>query len=114
MEKIIAYCGLVCTDCEAYIATQENDPDTLEQMAARMREQFNMPDISVEAILCDGCLGDGRKGGYCSQCKVRLCGVERGVVNCAHCAEYVCEELTSFFGRAPHAQTMLDEIRASL
>ena len=25
MDKMIAYCGLVCTDCEAYIATQAND-----------------------------------------------------------------------------------------
>jgi hypothetical protein len=25
MDRMIAYCGLVCTDCEAYIATQAND-----------------------------------------------------------------------------------------
>jgi len=25
MDKIIAYCGLVCTDCPAYIATQADD-----------------------------------------------------------------------------------------
>ncbi len=114
MDKMIAYCGLVCTDCKAYIATQANDLDALEQMAARARKQFNMPDIAIEAIMCDGCLGEGRKGGYCFQCKVRACGVERGVVNCAHCADYGCEELTSFFTQAPHAQAMLEEIRASL
>ncbi len=115
MDKMIAYCGLVCTDCKAYIATQANDLDALERMATKAREQFNMPDIAIEAIMCDGCLGDeGRKGGYCRQCPVRACGVERGVVNCAHCTDYACDELTSFFGRAPHAQAMLDEIRASL
>ncbi len=114
MDKIIAYCGLVCTDCEAYIATQANDLDALEQMAERARKQFNMPDLAIETIMCDGCLGEGRKGGYCRQCKVRACGVERGVVNCVHCAEYACANLKSFFAQAPHAQTMLDEIRASL
>jgi len=25
MDKIIAYCGLVCSDCPAYIATQAGD-----------------------------------------------------------------------------------------
>ncbi len=25
MEKMTAFCGIVCTDCEAFIATQEND-----------------------------------------------------------------------------------------
>ncbi|MCK4356498.1 DUF3795 domain-containing protein [Candidatus Bipolaricaulota bacterium] len=25
MEKMIAYCGLICTNCPAYIATQKND-----------------------------------------------------------------------------------------
>lgn len=29
MERIIAYCGLVCTDCQAYVATQTNDPEAL-------------------------------------------------------------------------------------
>ena len=25
MDRIVAYCGLVCSDCPAYIATQAND-----------------------------------------------------------------------------------------
>jgi len=115
MNKIIAYCGLVCTDCPAYIATQADDRAALEQMAARAREQFNAPDITVESAMCDGCLtNDGRKCGYCFECEIRACGVERGVTNCAHCAEYACEKLEGFFGSAPDAQGVLDEIRRSL
>ncbi|MBN2243467.1 MAG: DUF3795 domain-containing protein, partial [Acidobacteria bacterium] len=30
MEKMIAYCGLTCTDCDAFKATQNND-DKLRQ-----------------------------------------------------------------------------------
>ena len=115
MDKIIAYCGLVCTDCEAYIATQANDLAALEQMAARAREQFNNPDLTIESAMCDGCLGsDGRKCGYCFVCQVRACGMERGVVNCAHCDDYACEKLEGFFGMAPHARASLDGIRADL
>lgn len=115
MGKIIAYCGLVCTDCEAYIATQANDLAALERMAARAREQFNAPDITVESAMCDGCLtDDGRKCGYCFECEIRACGVTRSVVNCAHCDEYACEKLEGFFNHAPHARTTLDEVRRSL
>ena len=119
MDKMIAYCGLVCTDCEAYIATQANDLAALERMAARAREQFNNPDLTVESAMCDGCLSNSeRLCGYCFECQVRACGMERGVVNCAHCADYArhggCEKLESFFGMAPHARATLDGIRAGM
>jgi len=38
----------------------------------------------------------------------------RGIANCAHCAEYACDRLKGFFGFAPEAQAVLDEIRRSL
>ena len=115
MDKMVAYCGLVCTDCEAYIATQANDLAALEQMAARAREQFNNPDITVESASCDGCLSSSeRLCGYCFECQVRACGMERDVVNCAYCDDYACEKLEGFFGMAPHARTTLDSIRAGL
>ena len=31
MEKMVAFCGITCTDCKAFIATQEND-DAKEKM----------------------------------------------------------------------------------
>ena len=113
MDKMVAYCGLVCTDCEAYMATQANDLAALERMAVRAREEYNVPDATAESVMCDGCLGDdGRKIGYCFECQVRACGVERGVVNCAHCADYACEKLVAFFDHAPGAKATLDGIRA--
>ncbi|MCK4450756.1 MAG: DUF3795 domain-containing protein [Anaerolineae bacterium] len=115
MDKMIAYCGLVCTDCEAYIATQANDLAALEQMAVKAREEFNMPDLTVESAMCDGCLSNSeRLCGYCFECQVRACGVERGVVNCAHCDDYACEKLAGFFGFVPDARATLDGIRQGL
>ena len=115
MDEMIAYCGLVCTDCEAYIATQANDLAALEQMAARAREQFDNPDLTIESAMCDGCLSDSeRLCGYCFECQVRACGMERGMVNCAYCADYACDKLEGFFDMAPHARASLDGIRASL
>ncbi|MBE9508925.1 MAG: DUF3795 domain-containing protein [Chloroflexi bacterium] len=115
MDKIVAYCGLVCTDCPAYIATQANDHAALERVAAQWREEFNAPEITVEWVICDGCLTDeGQRCGHCAECEIRACGVARGVVNCAHCAEYACDKLEGFFGSVPAARVVLDEIRGSL
>ena len=114
MNKIIAYCGLVCTDCSAYIATQADDQAALEKVAAQWREEYNAPNITVASVICDGCLDGGRKCGHCADCEIRACGVERGVINCAHCPQYACEKLEGFFGFAPDARALLDEIRRSL
>jgi hypothetical protein len=115
MDKIIAYCGIVCTDCPAYTATQADDRAALEEVAAQWREQFNAPEITAESIVCDGCLAsDGRLNGYCATCEIRACGVERSVVNCAHCSDYVCEKLAGFFAHASEAQKTLDDIRQGL
>jgi hypothetical protein len=115
MDKIIAYCGLVCTDCPAYVATQANDRTALERVAAQWREEFNAPDITVESVICDGCLTDaGRKCAHCSECEIRACALERGVANCAHCADYACEKLGGFFSFAPEARAVLDRIRSTL
>jgi hypothetical protein len=114
MDRIIAYCGLVCTDCPAYIATQANDREALGQLAKRAREEFGVPDATAESARCDGCLGDTEyKCGYCFECEIRACGVARGVANCAHCADYACQNLEGFFAKAPEARTVLDELRRS-
>jgi hypothetical protein len=116
MDRIVAYCGLVCTNCPAYTATQADDRAALERVAAEWREAFNAPQITADSIVCDGCLGHngGRLSGYCLECQIRACGVERGVVNCAHCADYACEKLEGFFGHAEEARAVLDEVRRGL
>ena len=115
MDQMIAYCGLVCTDCSAYIATQANDRAALEQVAARWRAEFDTPDITAEFATCDGCLtDDGRHCGHYSECEIRACSMARGVANCAYCDDYACEKLESFFGFVPEAKATLDGIRQSL
>jgi hypothetical protein len=115
MDKIIAYCGLVCTDCPAYIATQADDRAALERVAAQWREEYNAPDITVESVICDGCLGsNGRYCSHCFECEIRACGMDRSVINCAYCADYACEKLEGFFGLVPEARVTLDGIRQSL
>lgn len=114
-EKMIAYCGLVCSECPAYIATQADDMEALGRVAAEWRKEFDAS-ITVADCVCDGCTsGSERLSSHArSGCEVRACGVGRGVLNCAHCDDYGCEKLTGFFQFAPDAKTSLEEIRATL
>jgi len=116
MNRIVAYCGLVCSDCEAYAATQANDEAAKERVAAKWRVEYNAPDMTAANVTCDGCVTrDGRHGGYCPQCPIRACGVERGVANCAHCADYAsCEKLGGFLTQVPPARATLEAIRQTL
>ncbi len=114
MNEMIAYCGLVCTDCPAYIATQADDTEALERIAVQWREEYNAPDLTVDSVICDGCLNGGRKCGHCAECEIRACGVEKGILNCAHCDDYPCDGLVQFFGFVPEAQETLDNVRQSL
>ena len=115
MTRIIAHCGLVCTDCPAFIATQAEDAAALERVAAQWREEYNAPEITVESVICGGCVThDERKCGHWHECEIRACAGARGIANCAHCDEYVCEKLESFFGFVPDAREVLDGVRARL
>lgn len=111
---IIAYCGLACSDCPAYIATQANDQAALEAVAAEWRVAYNAPGITVASVICDGCLSGPNKCNHCGECAIRACGVEHGVANCAHCADYPCEQLEGFFSMVPDARVTLDRIHLAL
>lgn len=109
-EQITAFCGLVCTECGAYIATRENDTEKLKALALEWYGVENDPTYCI----CEGCITEGRKSKWCGECAVRACAQERDVINCAHCDDYGCETLTAFFAHAPNAKENLDLIRVSL
>ncbi len=95
MSDMVAFCGLFCDECPAYIATQVNDEAARQEAIARWRKLFNDSDIDVEFVTCDGCLiTNGRLGGPCRECQIRKCALASGVANCAECEGYQdCEKL---------------------
>ena len=103
MEKMIAYCGIECTECEAYKATQANDPAALDKVAASWCKQFD-PSITAASVICDGCLPTTQRVcSYCVGCPLRSCAIKRNESNCAYCTEYdVCDKLELYFSHAPH------------
>jgi hypothetical protein len=115
MEPMIAVCGLDCSVCAAYQATQEKDEVAKERIAAQWRTDYNSPKIDAAYVTCDGCLAlDGRLGGHCLECEPRLCAVDRGLPNCAHCPDYGCEKISALLAYIPEAKTRLDGIHTAL
>ncbi len=115
MSQLIAVCGLICSDCSAYLATQANDPAAIERVAAQWRQEYNAPNITVAGIPCDGCVPEGRKCFHCTECQLRACGLAHGVANCAYCADYAsCAKIAGFFQMVPAARATLEGVRAGL
>jgi hypothetical protein len=112
-KPIIAYCGEVCTTCSAYVATLSNDLAALQRVADEWNAKSGGT-LKAEDCVCDGCLGDGRRIGYCRTCAVRACAIERVLENCAHCADYGCEKLIVCFEHSSETKVVLDKIRTGL
>ena len=107
MDKIIGYCGLICTDCPAYLAKQNDDQELRIKTAEQWSGMYGA-DIKPENINCDGCTIEGVKFAHCLKCEIRACGIARGVKNCGHCDDYACAKVEEFQKMVPDSKTVLD------
>jgi len=114
MRVMIAFCGAVCTDCPAYIATMNEDDELRLQTAEEWNQEFNAH-LYASDINCLGCISEsGLKFEHCDKCEIRECAMERKLENCAHCDDYVCGKLKDFFELYPQAKITLNKIRLIL
>ena len=87
MKDMIAYCGLDCEKCDAYLATIHDD-QALREKTANLRAELNQAPILPEHINCQGCRVAGIKTVFCdSLCGVRQCALKKGVATCGDCPE---------------------------
>lgn len=112
-ERIIAFCGILCSECPAFKATQAGD----EELLAKTAGEWTSEEHPLEAadLLCDGCIyEDKRAAKFCFDCDVRQCALEKGVANCAYCDDFPCEKLEKPWAISVDAKTTLEEIRQML
>lgn len=109
---MIAFCGLDCTKCEAFIATACNDDALRAEVAKKWAETYNAP-VAPEHINCTGCHSIGVKIAYCEHmCEIRKCALDRNVSTFADCPDFPCRHLDRIFKTAPHARKTLESLRS--
>ncbi|MEJ2638653.1 MAG: DUF3795 domain-containing protein [Desulfosarcinaceae bacterium] len=110
MEEMIAYCGLTCTKCPSYLATQADDDEARRKTAAFYAEKFGFQ-LRPEDINCDGCLSTGtRLIGYCQACDIRKCAQAKAVAHCIACDDQPCEKLKQFHQFSPDAKAAFEAL----
>jgi hypothetical protein len=107
----IAYCGLDCALCPAYLATSQEDQG-LRQSTAQEWSQVYDSTIEPGQINCLGCQQEeGPRFFICHQCVIRTCGQARGLATCAGCPDYPCARLKRLLDLAPTARDNLEALR---
>ena len=114
-KKMMAYCGIICSDCMSMVATLKDDQEELEIAAEFSRQEWNVLDATWKNIHCEGCKGVRRLPDICISCPIRSCAISKGVDNCAECEKYLgCEKLHGVHRDVPEAKNRLDTIYTRL
>lgn len=101
MPDMLSFCGIDCSTCPTYRATQAND-DAKRAKVANFWSQMFGTTITKEDINCDGCRqNQGRLFGHCRNCAVRLCAQEKDLDSCGQCSDYSCEKLNNLLALLP-------------
>ena len=110
MRDMIAFCGLDCEKCDAYLATL-NDDQALREKTAKLWAELNNAPILPEHINCKGCRADGVKTVFCeSLCRIRQCALKKGVTTCGDCLDLeTCQSIGEILSNNPDALENLRE-----
>ena len=108
--KLIAICGLDCSECPARLAYMSND-EALRKKTALEWSGLYGADIKPEQVNCTGCTASGVKFPHCENgCFMRKCAIGKQIEHCGLCSDYPCEELSAFFVHVPSAKETLDNL----
>jgi len=94
MKEKMGFCGFRCELCPAFKDNITSEEDRQKVSDGWFKYYgFRIP---TDEIYCDGCLAEN-----CNNprridpgCEVRVCALESGLANCAHCDDYICEKLS--------------------
>lgn len=108
-SRIVAPCGIVCTDCPAYLATQSDDMEKLQEVAERWSSEDQL--FEAKDLVCEGCFSD-RLYAFCAECEARECAIQKGYSVCSICSMYPCDRLNDVWGS--FTDTSIDECMVTL
>ncbi len=92
MEKIMSACGVICSDCAAYVAASKGP--AYQKEASEAWSRIYGFKTEPEKMSCGGCLSSDDRVFYTSaRCTARRCCLSKGFSSCAECPEKSCELL---------------------
>lgn len=108
---MIAYCGIDCSKCPSYIATQSGSSEELAKVAEKLAKRYSA-EVKPEYVICDGCKADKRHSYFCTNsCKMRTCCIKKKYESCIECIEFPCIELQFELDHTPEAKSNLEKLR---
>jgi hypothetical protein len=103
--EVVAVCGLLCSECDTFLATQAADGARIESLAREASAKYGVA-IAADSMWCAGCVGhDTRKSWHTGGCEIRVCAIDRDLETCADCTHYTCEKLDAFLDKTAHLGT---------
>lgn len=108
--KLIAPCGIDCSECDAYIATQNDDAMLKQKLADNYLKRFNK-EVNPDELSCDGCPSTGRHIGFCAVCEIRSCSINKGFATCAECDNFPCEKGSFIWTNNSKSKATLEALR---
>jgi len=113
MAVRMSACGVVCSECGAYVAGATLDRAHQERVATAWRTIYKL-DVAPESVVCGGCLNmEATPFATCKDCWVRQCVMAKGIAHCGLCEQYPCAELervqAQFDGLERLAETLSEE-----
>lgn len=124
MGEVVGCCGLACSNCQIYLATQNRNEDLRAIVYQRQKKwghhirfrELYGRGYWLEDVHCDGCPTSSPDDfWYIENCEIRSCALGKDYPNCAHCKEYPCDQLQSFFDKSHvEARKTLDDIRSRI
>lgn len=113
--RIIAVCGLDCTECDMRLAP--TDPEAAKRVVAWFREMGWLEDdegldeVLERSMYCKGCRGD-RSVHWSPDCWILQCCVdERGLSHCYQCDIFPCQRLTERAEESQRYTEALERLR---
>ncbi len=90
--RMIAVCGVVCSECPAHLAQARGAAHQKRTADAWWR--IYQLRLAPEKISCGGCLGPDEELIEASRrCKARRCCLGEGLSNCGECSRRTCKDL---------------------
>jgi hypothetical protein len=105
-EKIIAVCGLICSDCKIYNA--QKNPEIAKELVEYFKGKWE--NVITEDFHCNGCIDKGDC--WSEECWIRDCCVDKYKLDyCYECEEFPCKKLKERAGEDEGYENALNNLK---